>query len=208
MKNLEKIFTNPKVAILIGLIMSIIYLIPNTLSLWKSFYIHIAYAFIISNIYVLGLIIYYVTVFLRIKKIKISINIVQKILILSFIIQSIIASYLYFYCGYNNFLVTIINIVYFLTCALYFYELFNKNCRISNKVFLIVTFIKLIFSIYTYSLIKRFTCISTIEILIYAVINLLFFISTIPYFYNYYNLKKGCEKNGQGNTKCNGNRYK
>lgn len=187
MEKIKNFFSKSKNTILIGLVMCVVYFL-------YSIFFQAKYQnkimFIFQNAYVIGLLIYFLTVFLRTKRKEINIKIIQKVLIGLFIFNAFICLLSFFTLGLyfvNRFITTI----YFSVSAIYFYGIFNRKCKINNKVFFVISIINIIFYLYhCITMIYEFHILFIIDMLIYA----LFSLSIIPYFYNYYNLVKGCEK--------------
>lgn len=175
---MQEFLKSPKKTAILGLVGSVIMLIPMLLyskySLFASLY----------NVYFLGLTVYFVTILSRIFKQKGNIKFANYILIVTYII-SILASIILGILEGDFFS---LNDVLLIITTLYFSNiLFRKIKLINNKAFAIIVIGLSIYQLIRYSFI--IFSIKEIEIL-----DLLYFIkhfshiTIVPYFYNYYEL--------------------
>lgn len=187
---MKNFFKSPKKTAILGLIGSVI-MLPS-LSMTVGIQDFLMY------LYVIGLIIYFTIILIRIYKKEGNIKIANYILITSVGIQVLLGLvstisnvrlnsviYLLVYSIITVYLITI---------------LLNKKYFINNKFFSIVIILYVI-----YELIRLYESLSALMGLTYIngiiilaeTLKYLGYLFVIPYFYNYYNLLKGENKNGK-----------
>ena len=151
----------------------------------------------------IGLIVYFIFVLLRMKHKKANIKISQVILIINYVLFAINYIVSFFYLV-NDLKVTVqyskitflyyhlpslIVALYYIINTLYFVRIFFlKNTRVNNKMFVVISVLFVICGI-----IQIIAGGFSIEL----VIQLISRIMIIPYFYSYYNLLKGENKNAK-----------
>ena len=178
---MKEFLKSPKKTAILGLVGSVIMLIPMFL------YSHYSLIYNFSHIYFIGLIIYFVIVLLRMFKQKGNIKFANYILILTYTV-SILASIIVGIAEGEFFtlddLLLIIMTLYFINILL------RKIKLINNKTFAII-----IIAVSIYQLLRCiFIIYGASEILL---LDMLYFvkylahITIVPYFYNYYELLKG-----------------
>ena len=175
---MKELLNNTKFTILIGIVFPLIYIVGSLINgdLLISF---------LNQIYIIGFIIYFSVVLLRLRGKKINIKKAQKLLIILCCINLIIMTvWILIFSFQFEFHISFFLIydTYFIIVIIYLYGLFNRKYFINNKFFLIASIINAIVNLFL-----------GIGDLLYIIMQLSF----VPYFYNYYNIEKGCEKNEQ-----------
>ena len=164
----------------VGIIVNLVVIISQSF-LYDFFIIYIL-TWLSFNI---GMLIYLGSVLLRFYKKNVSIKLSKLILVLSLVLQIIFTLLNLsnsFFIGVDISLILYIGTLLYLVIWLLniFYLFYNKMFCINNKIFTILNILYTLFILIYFSINKaNFMFISNIGIL-----------STIPYFYNYYNLKK------------------
>lgn len=204
MEKIKKWINIPKNSVLMGLLVTIIYFIYNLITSisYDNFYNQI-YSYIVSSYlscfasvaYLIGIIIYLITVFLRLNGKKINIKKVQKFLLISIWISigyNLISFIDMFRFGIIYCIDSLLLIAYLLVLFIYLYGMFNKKFYINNKFFGIATLVFIIAYIsYDIAPIHLYENNINWGTIIYYLILMLSKLLIIPYFYNYYNLMKG-----------------
>lgn len=168
MEKIKSFLKNPKNTAWLGLIINILY-------------ICIIRPFSIQYLYIIGLIIYFFVILLRIKGRKINIKKTQKILIISYVasllyylivfIECISYLYVFLYIFLNN----LASVLYVTSYIIYLCGIFNQKFYINNKIFFIIT------------ILCTFLMPTNI---FYRIAFILQNILTVPYFYNFYLIVK------------------
>lgn len=173
-----EILRKPKVLAFLGLIGSIISIIPMLISIFN-------FGDIIGILlgFQVGLIGYFLLIILRLYKIRININIPKVLLIIYFIINDI----MYIIIAIKNiYFFLIVWLLLLVLYTFYFIHIFyNRGLKISNKVLLIATLVFIIIALLN---LKIFSVITFDLIVIWIFI--------LPYFYQYYNLLEEEKENG------------
>lgn len=185
----KKIFTNPIITITIGLVGALVYAIIHIFIMRSAPVIQS----ILYNLYYVMLVVYFICVLLRLKKINANMKIIQYMLLGSILISFVIyiISLFIYYSAIS--IHDILFIIPYIGFFIYFLNIFNiKEVKFANNNFFIAsTFINILPFI-----ILMFSASSFFEILMYL-LNILLPISIVPYFYNYYNLVKEKKENGK-----------
>lgn len=188
---MKEFFKSPKMTAILGIIGSIL-MIPSLICTTSSFFDFLPY------IYVLGFIIYFVTVLLRMFMQKGNIKIANYILIISVIVPIIICI---LNIRYAMNMTGIIYLITYIVMALYFCNiLLRKPKLINNKVFAIILALYSAYQLFIlYSISKTYMSYRfSVEFeLISEVIKYIGYLLIIPYFYNYYNILKGENRSGK-----------
>lgn len=186
MKKLKDFFSSPKKTAILGLIGSLLMLLDISVSFSP-----------LDNLYVIGLIVYFIIILFRIFAQKGNLKIANYTLIITYLVQllMIIPN-----IKYNSVDRIIVYVVSFVIILLYLVNiLLRKKNFVNNKIFAI--------TIILYTLLQLFPFIKNgihffgirytplVETTIY-IINDIGYIFIIPYFYNYYNILRGENKNG------------
>lgn len=195
MEQLKEYLKSPKKTTILGLIGGILMLI--------SIILRDDISYVLNNIYVLGTIIYFVIICMRLYKNIGNVKVANYTLILTYCISAIV--YLYDFIRYiPNFFFTFTTLVglifeiaqlliVILSLIFLCNVLFQKFRFITNNILFVIAifnFIKIIcYFVLGYNLLNVFVIFSLVEFFGYLLI--------IPYFYNYYNILKGENKNGK-----------
>lgn len=167
MEEIKEILKSPRKTVILGLVGSI---------LWLVYYVFQTRGFVVlnpfillSNITSIGLIVYFSIVLMRMNKKRVDIKIANYTLIITYIISAL----------WNLRYFEIFTIIFLVINILYFCNIFLKKPQIiDNKIFLIANIVfRLLNLIFSFSLLS----------LVLTIILL----SSVPYFYNYYELLKG-----------------
>ena len=176
---MKEFLKSPKMTAILGLIGSVIMLITTLSTLYTSNIILNIY-----NLYIVGLIIYFTIILMRMYKQKGNLKIANTLLLLTYIISSISVIFVSIADG-ESFL---IDIIFFGTITLYLFNiLFRKLKIINNKVFAVI-----IIGFSVYQLIRfgvYFLSETDLYLILYS-IKYLGYMAIVPYFYNYYELLK------------------
>lgn len=178
-------FKSPKKTAILGLIASIIMLITTLTTLYTSNIILNSY-----NLYIIGLIVYFTIILMRMRKQKGNIKTANTLLLITYIISFI--GVILVDIAEGDFL--LIDIVLFGTIIVYLFNiLFRKLKIINNKVFAIFligfsAYQSIRFGIY-------FLDEKDLYLILYS-IKYLGYMAIVPYFYNYYELLKEENRNG------------
>lgn len=188
---MREFLESPKKTAILGLVGSIL-MIPSLVCMTSSFFDFLPY------IYVLGFIIYFITVLLRMFMQKGNIKIANYILIISVIVPIIICI---LNIRYAMNMTGIIYLITYIVMALYFCNiLLRKPKLINNKIFAITFILYSVYQLFRlYDISKSYMAYRfSVEFeLISEVIKYIGYLFIIPYFYNYYSILKG--ENGNGN---------
>ena len=189
MEKLKEFMRSPKKTAILGLIGSIL-MLANWIIYFTPFSI-------LDEFCSICLIIYFIVILVRMFLQKGNLKFANYTLIISYIVTilMIIPNIKYIF--------NIVGIAYVLslvTMILYLCNiLLRKNNFVNNKIFAIViiiyTLIQLISSLDTFNLFAIKYSVFTEEII--YIINYIGYLFIIPYFYNYYNVLKGENKNGK-----------
>lgn len=189
MEKIKDFFKSPKKTAILGLIGSILMLLS-----WSVYFSPYS---ILDKLYVIGLIIYFVIILIRMFLQKGNLKVANYTLVGLYIGQLLMIipniKYIFIVKG-------IIYVISFITILLYFINiLLRKKNFVNNKIFAITitlyTLIQLVSVISSYNLFAiKYS--PFIENTIY-IINYIGYLFIIPYFYNYYNILKGENKNGK-----------
>lgn len=174
-----------------SLIVAIIYIIVE---ISTSEYIDIQ-SIISSNIFVVGLIIYFFLIFIKLKLKKGNIKVASCILIFSYIVGCVqafmtISKFEIDELGLNEIILiftALINIIYLLVSIIVFYLLLLKNKESVKNIFLIVSIIKVINLIFV--TIEAFNYSNYFSNYLVSTMFAILIISIIPYFIRYENEK-------------------
>lgn len=176
---MKEFLKSPKKTAILGLIGSVIMLITTITTLYTSNLILNSY-----NLYIIGLIVYFSIILMRMYKKKGNIKIANTLLIITYIISSISVIFVGIVDG-ESFL---IDIIFFGTITLYLCNiLFGKLKIINNKVFAVII---IGFSVYKLVRFGIYFLNETDMYLILYSIKYLGYMAIVPYFYNYYELLK------------------
>lgn len=177
MKKIKEFLSSPKKTAILGLIGSLLMLLDISVSFSP-----------LDNLYVIGLIVYFIIILCRIFAQKGNLKIANYTLIILYIAQLLMIvpniKYIFTFNG-------IIYVISLILVLLYFFNiLLRKKNFVNNKIFAITiilyTLIHLILVITTYNFFAiKYS--PFVEIVIY-IINYIGYLFIIPYFYNYYNL--------------------
>ena len=188
----KKFLRNPKVTAILGLIGSIV-MVLNLVCTYSSIYD------ILTNMYVLGLIIYFIVILMRMFFQKGNIKVANYILIISFVITIVMEIYSCITLEISSLLLVALAI--HIVLLLFFLNILIKKVQIvNNKVFLLSV---IAFAIYNFVRIKKYSQFFmayrfSVEFeLICWVLMYVGYLLIIPYFYNYYNILKGERENGK-----------
>lgn len=177
---MKEFFKSPKETAILGLVGSVIMLITTFTTLYTTNILLNIY-----NLYIIGLIIYFTVILMRMYKQKGNIKIANTLLLITYII-SFIGVMLVDIAEGDSFL---IDIILFGTIILYLCNiLFGKLKLINNKIFAVII---IGFSVYQ---LVRFGVYFLNEKDMYLIsycIKYLGYMAIVPYFYNYYELLKG-----------------
>lgn len=176
---MKEFFKSPKKTAILGLIGSVIMLITTLSTLYTTNILLNIY-----NLYIIGLIIYFTVILMRMYKQKGNIKIANTLLLITYII-SFIGVMLVDIAEGDSFL---IDIILFGTIILYLCNiLFRKLKIINNKVFAVII---IGFSVYQLIRFGTYFLNETDSYLISYCIKYLGYMAIVPYFYNYYKLLK------------------
>ena len=189
MEKLKEFMRSPKKTAILGLIGCIL-MLANLIIYFTPFSI-------LDELCSMGLIIYFIVILIRMFLQRGNLKFANYTLIISYILTllMIIPSIKYIF--------SINGIVYVLSLIVMILYLFNillrKNNFVNNKIFAIVIIIYTVIQII--SIIKAYNGFTTrysafVENTIYL-INYIGYLFIVPYFYNYYNVLKGENKNGK-----------
>lgn len=177
---MKEFFKSPKMTTILGLVGSVIMLITTFTTLYTTNILLNIY-----NLYIIGLIIYFTVILMRMYKQNGNIKIANTLLLITYIISFIGVMLVDIAEGDTFF----IDIVLFGTIILYLCNiLFRKLKIINNKVFAVII---IGFSVYQ---LVRFGVYFLNEKDMYLIsycIKYLGYMAIVPYFYNYYELLKG-----------------
>lgn len=192
MGKLKEFMSSPKKTAILGLVGGIIMLLFTILAEY-IFYIDYDYINIYSliyNLFILGVITYFVVVLLRISKHNVSINIANSILITTFILSLLGGIYIGISQGEG---IILFDFLLFISILYFCNILFRKLNLINNKVFVIVVISSLMFNLIMnvlYILESSEITFGDLTNFIITPIRNMGYILTLPYFYNYYELLK------------------
>ena len=177
MKKLKDFFSSPKKTAILGLIGSLLMLLDISVSFSP-----------LDNLYVIGLIVYFIIILFRIFAQKGNLKIANYTLIITYLVQLLMIIPNIKYNSVDRIIVYVVSFV-----------IIRKKNFVNNKIFAI--------TIILYTLLQLFPFIINgihffgiryaplVETTIY-IINYIGYIFIIPYFYNYYNILRGENKNG------------
>lgn len=176
---MKEFLKSPKMTAILGLIGSVIMLITTFTTLYTTNILLNIY-----NLYIIGLIIYFTVILMRMYKQNGNIKIANTLLITTYIISFISVIFVNIVDGES----ILIDIILFGTIILYLCNiLFRKLKIINNKVFAVII---IGFSVYQLIRFGTYFFNETDSYLISYCIKYLGYIAIVPYFYNYYELLK------------------
>lgn len=179
MEKIKEFLKSPKKTAVLGLIGSMIMLITTLTTLYTTNILLNIY-----NLYIIGLLIYFAVILMRMYKQNGNIKIANTLLLITYII-SFISVMLVDIAEGELFL---IDIIFFGTITLYLCNiLFGKLKIINNKVFAVII---IGFSVYQLIRFAIYFLNETDMYLISYSIKYAGYIAIVPYFYNYYELLK------------------
>lgn len=180
MEKLKELMSSPKKTAILGLSGSILMLITTFTSLYISNLILNSY-----NLYIIGLIVYFIIILMRMYKQKGNIKVANILLLTTYIISFVAVIFVDIVEGES----ILIDIILFGTIILYLCNiLFRKIKFINNKIFAVIL---IGFSIYQLIRFGIYFLNETELYLISYFIKYCGYITIVPYFYNYYELLKG-----------------
>lgn len=200
MEKLKEFMRSPKKTAILGLVSSILMIL--------YVFFNNKYNFIVllidfsTNLFALGFTVYFSIVLLRLIFCKGNIKFANLELVITLSISIIISVGLFIYYGgnINNIIYLIINLI----ILLYLYNiLIQRKIKINNKIFGVTIILFIIWKLFNIIINKKiivsvynnFTQNFIFNILRF--IMLISYIGVIPYFYNYYEILKGEQKNGK-----------
>ena len=175
MNSIKNFFKNPKLTTILGLFGGIGLLVSRYIydSMVEGFF---DYKWILGNLFIIGIIIYFIIICMRLFANKGSVKIANIILISTLIIWDLL---LFIYHNIISFVVFLIIIAYFVNI------LFKKKNPINHIVFLIDIVFYVVYNCYT--VIQNSDFANQIS---YIIPQYLFYLLIIPYFFGYYLLLK------------------
>jgi len=191
MEKLKSFFSNPKKMAVLGLIASIISIV--TIIYYSMGYVSYGVNTIFYKAHMLGLLVYFLIVCIRLYKGKGNIKFANYFLIFTYgvsLVMQVLKSIEYGVLEKTVFLY----VIFYVMMILYFCNILLRRINLlNNDIFatFIVTFIlfRISYAIPFFS-IENFIAFRPL------ILEGITYIAVIPYFYNYYNLVKGSEKNG------------
>lgn len=181
---MKEFLKSPKKTAILGLVGSVIMLI-------STFWAMNTYSIILNlyNFYIIGLVVYFIIILMRLYKQKGNIKVANYMLITMYIL-SIFGLVVSTIAEGESILYSFVNILIFIVIILYFFNiLLNKSNVINNNVFAII-----VVGLSAYQLIRFGTYIfGSKEVELYIIsfcIKYIGYIAVVPYFYNYYKLLK------------------
>lgn len=181
MEKIKEFMSSPKKTAILGLVGSVIMLLTTFTTLYTSNIILNSY-----NLYIIGLIVYFSIVLMRMYKQRGNIKIANTLLIATYIISFILFLFLFYFAHAE---LNLIDIIFFGTIILYLCNiLFEKLKIINNKVFAVII---IGFSVYQLVRFAIYFLDETDMYLISYSIKYIGYMAIVPYFYNYYELLKG-----------------
>lgn len=176
---MKEFLKSPKKTAILGLVGSFLMLTTTFTSSYTSNLILNS-----NNLYIIGLIVYFIIILMRMYKQRGNIKIANALLITTYILSLILSVFINIAEGES----ILVDVLLFGITILYLSNiLFRKIKFINNKIFAVIL---LGFSIY--QIIRFGTYIfRNNEILISGFVKYLGYIAIVPYFYNYYELLKG-----------------
>ena len=185
MNNIKDFLSSPKKTAILGLIVCSLMLLLNFIINFNIFNI-------LTDLYVIGLIAYFIIVLIKMYNKQVNIKIANYILILAYSIQLLLSlifniGHLGFsrYLGYINFFRLFCIFAYIIPILYFFNILLRKKNFVNNKFFAVVIIIYTVIELVS---MMRYSIYGNVEILIIYYISYIFI---IPYFYNYYKILKG-----------------
>lgn len=147
----------------------------------------------INNLYIIGLVIYFIIILMRMLKQNGNVKIANYILVMTYIVSFLgtILTNLFVAGVTINAIELLIDIIVFVVVILYFCNILLKKINfLDNKVFAIIIIITSIYRII--NICNYILNYAEIEVnIILEFIKNLAYIMIVPYFYNYYKLLKG-----------------
>lgn len=207
MENVKEFFGSLKKTAILGLISSIlmiIYIIMQMSSMTQGFLVIILNAIQLLPI-VIGFIVYFSIVTLRMSKENISLKIGNNILLIC-LVMTLVAVIIITIIYYEFSILSILNIIIRSITIIFIYNvILKKSTKISwiwfalSIVYLVVIDIINIINIWRANnyLLNLYPTSETITILILKTISCVSYIGIIPYFINYYNIVKEGKINGK-----------
>ena len=179
MEKLKDFFSSPKKTAFLGLIGSIIMLITTITTLDTT-----NITLNIYNLYIIGLIVYFSIILIRMYKQKGNIKLANTLLLVTYIASFIVSSVVDLMLGES----ILIDIILFGTIILYLCNiLFGKLKIINNKIFAVIVLGFSVFQIIQF--IIYFFSETDLYLISYS-IKYFGYMAIVPYFYIYYNLLK------------------
>lgn len=185
---IKEFFKSPKKTTILGLIGSSIMMIVTFMTINTSLLILNIY-----NLYIIGLVIYFVIILMRMLKQKGNVKVANYILVITYIVSFFGTIFVNIAEGES----IVIDIIILVIIISYFCNILLRKLKfINNKVFAIVI---IVISIYHIINILRYM-LNYDEIEVYVILDFiknLAYITIVPYFYNYYDLLKEEIENGK-----------
>lgn len=186
MEKIKEFISSPKKTATLGLICGILVLLFEFIRLQHTFeriYITLGLIFAEDTI-ILGLIVYFTIILLRLKGKNINIKIANYTLLVTSIIQ-VINSILNF--------ISIVHLITTIATTIFFVEIFfKKKLYINNIVFSILILLQQIVN-----LVLSMRNANMSSYIIMTIIGCISYLLIIPYFFNYYEILKEENKNGK-----------
>ena len=180
MEKIKEFLSSPKKTAILGLIGSILMLITTITTLYTTNIILNTY-----NLYIIGLIVYFSIILIRMYKQKGNIKLANILLLVTYIVSFVLSSVVDFMQEES----ILIDIILFGTIILYLCNiLFRKLKIINNKIFAVIVLGFSVFQIIRF--IIYFFSETDLYLMLYS-IKYLGYMAIVPYFYIYYNLLKG-----------------
>ena len=180
MEKIKEFLSSPKKTAILGLIGSILMLITTITTLYTTNIILNTY-----NLYIIGLIVYFSIILIRMYKQKGNIKLANILLLVTYIVSFVLSSVVDFMQEES----ILIDIILFGTIILYLCNiLFRKLKIINNKIFAVIVLGFSVFQIIRF--IIYFFSETDLYLMLYS-IKYLGYMAIVPYIYIYYNLLKG-----------------
>ncbi len=184
MEKIKEFMNSPKKTAILGLFGSVVMLITILMSLYTYNIILNIY-----NLYILGLVIYFIIILMRLYKQKGNIKIAKYMLIATYLL-SVLGIIITTIADGESIFFMLIEILMFVIIILYFCNILLRKFKIfNNKIFAILV---IGLSIYQLFRVGKFMLVNN-EVELYLIsyfAKYLGYIAIVPYFYNYYELLK------------------
>lgn len=162
---------------------------------------------IMRNLESIGLLIYFSGILWILQKRKGKIKEIEEVLKI-FIILNLMVTIVLFFGGLNNFrndedtgyhLIMVVNFIFQIIFTIYIYEITSKKIGfLNNKVFVVSEICYLIVSLII-GIIENYNVVS---IILWVMMEAILYLSTLKYFYNYYNVLKNRVFQNEEMIKC------